>query len=543
MLEGQVQQHVGMVDAVVIGAGFAGMYTLFRLRQFGMTALVFERGSDVGGTWYWNRYPGARCDTESMTYSYSFSDELEQEWNWTERYATQPEILQYARHVADRFDLRRDIRFETSVTSVVYDNVLGRWLVKTDQGDSVAARFCITAVGCLSAAALPESPGLKDFKGQWFHTGQWPHESVDLQGKRVGVIGTGSSGIQTITAIAPLVKHLHVFQRTANYSIPAWNGPLDPKHRDKIKEHYKQWREDSRHAQIGIPFTSSGRMGTEDTIEMRDHAFEKAWADGGFNFVLTYPDLLTTLETNRSAAEFVEKKIRAKVKDPAVAELLIPKGYPIGTKRICVDTGYFETFNRDNVTLVDVKTNTIERITATGVQTATAHHELDVIIFATGFDAITGPLMKLDIRGRGGATLKAKWAHGPRTYLGVGSAGFPNLFTITGPGSPCVLSNMMVSIEQHVDWIVGCISHMQAHGVKTVEPTLEAEDQWVHTVNDIANSTLYPRADSWYTGSNIPGKVRIFAAYAGGVGTYRQVCEKIAQNGYDGFSFASHSPA
>jgi cyclohexanone monooxygenase len=524
-------------DAVVIGAGFAGMYMLYRLLQLGFTARAYERGNDVGGTWYWNRYPGARCDTESMTYSYSFSKELEQEWVWSERYAPQSEILDYARHVADRFDLRRDIQFETDVKTAHYDAAGEVWRVTTDRGDEVTARFCISAVGCLaSAAALPDYPGLNDFKGARYHTGRWPHEPVDLTGKRVGIVGTGSSGVQSTIAIAPVAAHLYVFQRTPNYSVPAWNGPLEAEEQSRIKAAYTDWREAARYSQIGIPFDGNDKSAKLQSAEEREREYERRWAEGGFNFVMSYPDLLTDLESNRTAAEFVERKIREKVKDPALAARLIPDDHPLGTKRLCVDTGYYETFNRDNVTLVDIRKAPIERITPDGIRTGEADYALDVIIFATGYDAITGPLLKIDIRGRDGLALRDKWREGPRNYLGLATVGFPNLFTITGPGSPSVLSNMLTSIEQHVDWIADCLDFIRRHGIKAVEPTPEAEDSWVRSVTEIGNTTLYPHTKSWYTGTNIPGKPRMFTPYAGGVGTYRRLCDDVVAKGYEGFA-------
>ncbi len=526
------------VDAIVIGAGFAGMHMLHALRQRGLSVQVFERGDGVGGTWYWNRYPGARCDTESMTYSYSFAGDLEQDWDWSERYAPQAEILRYANHVADRFDLRRDIRFETSVSSAYYDEATGRWQVVTDQGDALSARFLISAVGCLSASTLPDYPGLKDFKGEWYHTGRWPHEPVSFDGKRVGIIGTGSSGVQSTIAVAPQAEHLYVFQRTPNYSIPAWNGPLDPDAARELKATYTAHREAARYSQIGIPFSSNGKAAKSVPPEEREREFEAAWADGGFNFVMSYPDLLMDLESNRTAAEFVERKIRATVQDQAIAELLIPTDHPIGTKRLCVDTGYYATFNRDNVTLVDLRKSPIETITADGLRTAGQSYALDMIIFATGFDAITGPLLQLDIRGKGGAQLKDKWKEGPRTYLGLTTAGFPNFFMITGPGSPSVLSNMLTSIEQHVAFIAQCLDYMAVQGKGHVEPLERAEDEWVQTVHELGHATLYPLTNSWYTGTNIAGKIRMFTPYAGGVGTYRRTCEEVVAKGYAGFAFS-----
>ena len=522
-------------DAVIIGAGFAGLYMLHCLRKVGLSVRVYERGDGVGGTWYWNRYPGARCDTESMTYSYSFATDLEQDWNWTERYASQPEILDYANHVADRFDLRRDIQFDTAVTAAVYDDAAKHWNIATNCGDQVSARFFISAAGCLSTATLPEYPGLADFAGEWYHTGKWPHARVDFTGKRVGLIGTGSSGVQSTIAIAPEAAHLYVFQRTPNYSIPAWNGPLAADVAQQIKSDYPQHREAARYAQIGIPFTSNGKAAKSVPVAEREREYEAAWAQGGFNFVMAYPDLLMDLESNRTAAEFVARKIRATVTDPKVADLLIPNDHPLGTKRLCVDTGYYATFNRDNVTLVDIKRTPIETITRSGLRTSDAVYELDAIVFATGFDAITGPLLKIDIRGRSGQRLQHKWAAGPRTYLGLSTAGFPNFFMITGPGSPCVLSNMLVSIEQHVDWITRCVEFMREHHVESIEPSVEAEDAWVQTVHDVGHTTLYPLTNSWYTGTNIAGKVRMFTPYAGGVGAYRRICDAVVEKGYDGF--------
>ena len=530
-------------DAVIIGAGFAGLCMLHRLRQLGLTVRVYERGAGVGGTWYWNRYPGARCDTESMTYSYSFSHELEQQWNWSERYAPQPEILAYANHVAERFDLRRDIACNTAVRAAYYDESRACWQLTTEHAEQVSARFCISAVGCLSAASLPDYPGRAEFAGECYHTGLWPQQAIDFTGKRVGLIGTGSSGVQSTIAIAPQAAHLYVFQRTPNYSIPAWNGPLEPAVAQQIKADYGQFREDSRHSQIGIPFTSNGKSAKSVPPEEREKEYAAAWAGGGFNFVMAYPDLLMDLESNQTAADFVARKIRAAVNDPQVAELLIPRDHPLGTKRLCVDTGYYETFNRDNVTLVDIKRAPIQTLTATGLQTAAASYALDMIIFATGFDAITGPLLKIDIRGRAGQRLSDKWAAGPRTYLGLASAGFPNLFMITGPGSPCVLSNMLVSIEQHVDWIARCIGFMDKQAVASMEPALAAENQWVQTVHEVGHTTLYPQAESWYTGANIPGKVRLFTPYAGGVGAYRRICETVIDNGYEGWIQNPAGPA
>src|SRR5580704_2303609 len=524
------------VDAVVVGAGFAGLYVLHRLRGLGLAAQVFEAGDGVGGTWYWNRYPGARCDVESMDYSYSFSDELQQEWRWTERYSTQPEILNYINHVAGRFDLRRDIQFSTRVTEAVFDEAAARWTIRTDRGDALSARFCIMATGCLSAPQFPPPfPGIENFAGKWYHTGRWPHEGVDFTGQRVGVIGTGSSAIQSIPLIARQADHLFVFQRTPNFSIPAHNAPLDPAYEQPVKSHYPEFRQKARQSRIGFVVPGNDCSAFAVSAEVRDQEYEKRWQRGGLGFPAAFTDLITDERANETAAEFFRDKIRAIVRDPKVAEMLAPRSYPIGTKRMCADTSYYETFNRANVTLIDLRRNPIETLTPRGLRTSDAEYALDSVVFAIGFDAMTGALSNIDIRGRGGEALRRKGAGGPRTYLGIAVAGFPNLFTITGPGSPSVLSNMIVSIEQHVDWIADCIAHLREHGNRTIEATGEAEEAWVAHVSEIGNATLYPRANSWYMGANIPGKPRIFMPYIGGVGVYRQKCDEVAANGYQGF--------
>ncbi len=503
---------------------------LHRLRGLGMTARVFEAGADVGGTWYWNRYPGARCDIESMQYSFSFSEELQQEWEWTERFAPQPEILRYANHVADRFGLRSDIAFNTRVTGAAFDKA--RWTVRTDRGDAVSARFCIMATGCLSTGRLPEIEGIDRFAGRAYHTGAWPHEGVDFTGQRVGVIGTGSSAIQSIPVIAQQAAQLFVFQRTPNFSVPARNAPLTPDH--------------------GSPNTPSAAAGrprcgrASSTISAKPRRLRsrprrasastpRAGRRAGSTSLAPTPILLTSKEANDTAAEFVRGRIRSIVRDPVTAALLAPTSHSIGTKRICVDTGYFETFNRENVTLVDLQAAPIEAITPDGLRTRDAEYALDALVFATGFDAMTGSLLRMDITGSGGRTLADKWAAGLRTYLGLMTAGFPNLFTITGPGSPSVLSNMIVSIEQHVDWIADCLAYLRSHGIAEIEASSAAEDAWVEHVNAAAELTLYPQANSWYLGANIPGKPRVFMPYIGGVGVYRETCEDVAARGYAGF--------
>jgi cyclohexanone monooxygenase len=529
------QEQKRTVDAVIVGAGFAGLYMLHRLRGLGLTAQVFEAGKGVGGTWYWNRYPGARCDVESMDYSYSFSDELQQEWRWTERYSSQPEILRYINHVADRFDLRRDIQLETRVTATLFDEATGRWTVRTDRGHEISAQFCIMATGCLSSTQEPKFEGLESFRGKWYHTGRWPHEGVDFTGQRVGVIGTGSSAIQSIPIVAAQAAHLFVFQRTPNFSVPAHNAPLDPEYERTVKASYPEFRRQARESRVGFVVEGNDKSALEVSDEERTREYEARWSRGGLGFSSTFNDLLISKDANDTAAEFFRAKIRSIVRDPAVAETLVPKHYPLGTKRLCVDTSYYATFNRDNVTLVDLTKTPIETITPEGLRTSEQAYTLDSIVFAIGFDAMTGSLLAMDIRGRDGQTLKDKWAEGPKTYLGVAVAGFPNLFAITGPGSPSVLSNMIVSIEQHADWIADCIAYLREHHRTRIEATTEAERDWVQHVNDVGHATLYPQANSWYMGANIPGKPRMFMPYIGGVGAYRQKCDDVAAKGYEGF--------
>ena len=524
------------VDVVIVGAGFAGMYLLHRLRGLGLSVQVFETATGVGGTWYWNRYPGARCDVESMQYSYSFLNELQQEWKWSERFAAQPEILRYANHVADRLDLRRNIRFETRVTDTVYDEAGSLWQIRTDKGNHVTARHCIMAVGCLSTARTPDFKGLESFKGKTYHTGEWPHEGVDFTGLRVGVIGTGSSAIQAIPVIAEQAKHLTVFQRTPNFSIPSRNTPMPAEYEAWWKTHYPEQRRKAREQmRTGVINQMNDQSALDVSPEERRRIYEDRWNQGGTAFMVSFNDLITNKAANDTAVEFVHEKIRSVVNDPAVAELLLPKNHPIGTKRICVDTNYYQTYNRPNVTLVDIKNAPIEEITPNGLRTGGREYELDAIVFATGFDAMTGSLLKMGIVGRDGTKLADKWVAGPRTYLGLMTAKFPNLFLITGPGSPSVLSNMIVSIEQHVDWVVDCITDLRANGLETIEATQEAEDNWVEHVNEMAFKTLYPGANSWYMGANIPGKPRVFMPYIGGVPAYRRKCDEVATKAYEGF--------
>jgi cyclohexanone monooxygenase len=530
-------------DAVVIGAGFAGLYMLYRLRRLGLKARAFEAGDGVGGTWYWNRYPGARCDVESMQYSYSFDDALQQEWKWSERYPRQDEILAYINHVADRFGLRPDIQLQTRVTDARYDESRQLWTVGTDRGDQVTARFLISAGGCLSAARVPDVPGLADFKGKWYHTGNWPHETVDFTGKRVAVIGTGSSGIQIIPAIARQARELVVFQRTPNFSIPAWNRPLPESEQQAWKAKYPEHRKKARTTRSGILYQYSDKSTWDVGEAERQQEYERRWAVGGANFTHAFNDLFIDRKANDSAAEFVRNKIRATVKDPKVAAMLTPTDHAIGTKRICVDTDYYKTFNLPHVSLADLRAAPIEAVTASGIRTREASYELDAIVFATGYDAVTGALDRIDIRGKGGQSLKEKWSHGPRTYLGLMAAGFPNLFMITGPGSPSILTNVVVAIEQHVDWIARCLAHMQTHGQQVVEAQPDAEEEWVAQVNAVAQKTLFPTTNSWYMGANIPGKPRAFLPYVGGFSNYSDICEKVVADGYKGFHLGAAATA
>jgi len=528
----------GTLDAVIVGAGFAGLYMLHRLRALGFSTRVYEAGSDVGGTWFWNRYPGARCDVESLEYSYSFSDELQRDWKWTERYAPQPEILSYLNHVAERFDLRRSIRFDTRVTAATFDETANRWIIRTDRGEPVSAKFCVMATGCLSAARVPEFKGIETFKGKRYHTGHWPHDGVNFTGQRVGVIGTGSSAIQSIPEIARQAAQLFVFQRTPNFSVPAHNAPLSREVMEDWNANLAGYRHKERTSPFGFVHEQPTRAALEVSREEQQREYEIRWQRGGFHLLGAFTDVLFNNDANDTAAAFVREKIRGIVRDPAVAEALLPNSYPIGTKRLCVDTGYFATFNRSNVTLIDLRATPIDAITPAGVRTSAAEYELDSIVFATGFDAMTGALSNIEIRGRAGVALKQKWSAGPRTYLGLMIAGFPNLFTITGPGSPSVLSNMVVSIEQHVDWIADCLAYLSERRLATMEATLGAEDAWVSHVNEVGHQTLFPLANSWYMGANIPGKPRVFMPYIGGVGPYRQKCDEVAAKGYEGFVFA-----
>jgi len=530
-------------DAVVIGAGISGLYAVYKLRARGMTVRGFESAAGVGGTWFHNRYPGARCDVESVDYSYSFDEELQQEWTWTERFATQAEILAYLEHVADRHDLRSAYEFLTRVTSTVYDEETARWTVTTDTGHSVTARFCIMATGVLSATNRPDIPGRDSFTGESYHTGEWPHSPVDFAGKRVGVIGTGSSGMQSIPLIAQEAAHVFVYQRSPNYSIPAGNRPLTAEQIEEVKATYSERRRLARLSGGGTPFTPYPKGAMEVDEAERRRVYDEWWQRGGYLFAKAFPDQTVNLASNDTAREYVEAKIREMVNDPEIADQLIPTDHPIGTKRIVTDSGYFETYNRDNVTLVNLRRTPIVEVTETGVRTSEEHHELDMLVFATGFDAMTGALSRIDIRGRGGRALRDEWAAGPRTYLGLASHGFPNMFFMVGPGSPSVLANMVLMAEQQVDWISDCLDHLDEHNARSIEAGEQAVDEWITECNEKAAGTLFPTANSWYMGANIPGKPRVFMPYIGGFANYCNICAEVAAAGYKGFDIVGSERA
>jgi cation diffusion facilitator CzcD-associated flavoprotein CzcO len=530
-------------DAVIIGAGFAGLGMLHQLREIGLSAHIFETGDNVGGTWFWNQYPGICCDSESTVYSFIFDKELVAEWEYTSRYPRGPEVLAYLNRFADKNDMRKDISFSTRVAGAVVDSDSGTWTVTTATGEEVSCRYLITAVGCLSAAQMPDIPGIHSFRGKQYHTGQWPREGVDFTGLRVGVIGTGSSGIQIVPEIAKQAEHLQVFQRTANYSIPSRNRPLTDEEKENIKTNGVALKEEAWHTQTGNLVWPREGSALDVSEEERRAVYQEDWDHGGFKILFGgYEDLVVNEESNETVAEFVRERIAEVVEDPKTAELLTPRDHPIGTKRPPLDQGYFETFNRDNVELVDIRSAPIEEITERGIRTGEREYELDAIVFATGFDTMTGSLTKIDIHNSEGLRLADKWADGPVTYLGLSTAGFPNMFVITGPGSPSVLSNMPTSIEQHIEWIRDCLAHAKETGVSRIEPTREAEVEWTAHVDEVAGETLLGKTKSWYTGANTPGKPFRFVPYIGGVGEYRKRCSEIAANGYEGFEMRAMSP-
>ncbi|MBX5440993.1 MAG: NAD(P)/FAD-dependent oxidoreductase [Solirubrobacteraceae bacterium] len=531
------------VDAVVIGAGFAGLYAVYKLRELGLDLQGFEAADGVGGTWRWNCYPGCRCDVASMEYSYSFDKELEQEWTWKERYGAQEEILAYLEHVADRHDLRRHFRFETRVTSAVWDDDAERWVVETDRGDRVRARFLIAASGNLSLPNTPPFPGIDRFRGRVVHTGTWPREGVDVSGRRVGVIGTGSSGVQVIPMLAQDAEHLYVFQRTPHFVVPAANHPLSEEYVRETKARYDEFRRECWQTPFGFRLEVNPKSALEVSEEERNAEYQRRWDLGGPELLGAFSDIMLDERANETCAQWVRDKIAEIVDDPETARRLQPTTYPIGAKRLVQGTGYYETYNRDNVTLVDLLEAPIVEITERGVRTEAAEYELDVLVLATGYDGVTGPLLALNPVGRDGLTLREAWADGPHTYLGLGVAGFPNLITVTGPGSPSVVSNFALSIEQHVDWIADLLAHMREHGIRTVEPDPEAQEAWTRHVREVAEPTLFTRANSWWMGANIPGKPRVFLAYLGGVTPYKERCDEVAANGYEGFVLTAAEPS
>ena len=541
----QSQVRSNEVDAVIVGAGFSGLYMLHRLHELGLTTRLFDAADGVGGTWYWNRYPGARCDSESHYYCYSFSDEIRKEWKWSCRYPAQPELLAYLNFVADRLDLRKDIDFGTRVAAGNYDEEAHRWIVETDQGETVRARFLITGVGNTSTPAKPSIPGLESFAGDVYHTALWPHEKVDFTGQKVALIGTGSSGIQSTPMIAEQADHLTVFQRTANYSVPARNHDLTDEMRRELEENYTEMRQLVLASPIGMPFEIPQKSALEVSDEERTATLDKLWEIGSFRFMFTsYHDIVVDLKANATVAGYIEAKIRDTVNDPAKADILCEFNHPVGTKRPPIDTNYYETFNRDNVSIVSIRKNPIREATVDGLIMENGDkHKVDSIVFATGFDTVTGTLNKLNLRGKGGVSLADKWQDGPRAYLGLCTAGFPNLFMITGPGSPGILTNFPGCIEQNVDWIADVMTHMRETNAVEIETSENTEAQWMQDITDVANTTLMTTVDSWYMNTNIPGKPRVFSAYFSGMHTYAEVCADVAANDYKGFEVRSREMA
>ena len=529
-------EAASQLDAIIIGAGVAGLYQLYRLRELGLSVRVYEAGTGVGGTWYWNRYPGARFDSESYTYGYSFSEELLQEWDWSEHFAGQPETERYLNHVADKFDLRRAIQFSTRVTAAIYDEASQSWKIQTDDGGTARARYLITAIGVLSTPYIPDFAGRASFEGTSFHTAHWPKEPLDFSDKRVGVIGTGATAVQMTTEISKNVGHLTVFQRTANYCAPLRNGPIDPETQKEIKETYPEIFKRCRETFAGFLHDLDTRSVFDVSEEERLARFEELWAQRGFaKWFGNFRDTLSNLDANALYTEFVRNKIRERVIDPAVAEKLVPKDHPFGAKRVPLESGYYEVYNQDHVLLVDLKETPIEGITPKGVKTSNAEYEFDILIYATGFDAVTGAFNRIDIRGVGGIALKDKWAEGPRTYLGIQSAGFPNFFTVVGPHNGATFCNIPRCIEQNVEWVTDCLQHMGENNHSEIVATPEAEEDWTDHVNEVAEGTLLLETPSWFVGGNIPGKKRTFLMYAGGSPLYRQKCDDVAAKGYEGF--------
>mgnify|MGYP001265521160 FL=1 len=531
-IEYRMNQHNDELDVIIVGAGFSGLYMLYKMRKMNLKALIIERASDAGGTWFWNRYPGARCDIESIEYSYSFSDELQQEWNWSNRYSDQSEILEYINYVVKKFNLKENIVFNTSVKSATFDENLKNWILETDS-KSYSSKFCVMATGTLSSIKQPNFDGLENFKGDWYVTGEWPHEKLDFTSKKVAIVGTGSSAVQSIPVIAEEAKNLTVFQRSPNYTIPANNRPLTEKELSNAKSSYDQIREKAKYTRAGIGYNQFEERKLLDlSSEEIKKELNNRWKIGGQEiFTAGFTDVGVDVEANKIVADFVKSKIKEIVKDPNVAELLSPED-AIGCKRLCADTNYFETYNRENVELIDLNSNPINSITENGILTNDKEFKFDTIIFATGFDAMTGALQAIDITGKNGKKLKQVWKDGPKSFLGLLINGFPNLFTVTGPGSPSVLTNMMVAIEQHVEWISDCINFLSKSNLKEVEADELFQIEWMDHIEEVAKNTLRYTCNSWYVGANVPGKKRVFMPYAGGFGKYREKCDEIAENNY-----------
>ena len=531
-IEYRMNQNNEELDVIIVGAGFSGLYMLYKMRKMNLKALIIERASDAGGTWFWNRYPGARCDIESIEYSYSFSDELQQEWNWSNRYSDQSEILEYINYVVKKFNLKENIVFNTSVKSATFDENLKNWIVETDS-KSYSSKFCVMATGTLSSIKQPNFDGLENFKGDWYVTGEWPHEKLDFTSKKVAIIGTGSSAVQSIPVIAEEAKNLTVFQRSPNYTIPANNRPLTEKELSNAKSSYDQIREKAKYTRAGIGYNQFDERKLLDlSSEEIKKELNNRWKIGGQEiFTAGFTDVGVNVEANKIVADFVKSKIKEIVKDPNVAELLSPED-AIGCKRLCADTNYFETYNRENVELIDLNSNPINSITENGILTKNKEFKFDTIIFATGFDAMTGALQAIDITGKNGKKLKQVWKDGPKSFLGLLINGFPNLFTVTGPGSPSVLTNMMVAIEQHVEWISDCINFLSKSNLNEVEADELFQIEWMDHIEEVAKNTLRYTCNSWYVGANVPGKKRVFMPYAGGFGKYREKCDEIAENNY-----------
>lgn len=533
-MKGTSDRQIQVFDVVVVGAGFAGLYMVHSLQEAGFSVQGIEAGGDVGGTWYWNRYPGARCDIPSLYYSYTWSDDLREEWHWKEKYGSQGEILEYLNFVANRFDLRRHYLFDRRVKLARFDDEGGFWVVETEEGERIQANFCIMATGCLSVPREPDIKGAENFQGETYHTGRWPHENVYFKGKRVALIGTGSSGIQALPIIAEQASEVCVFQRTPNYSLPSHNAPLTKAEIESFKSDFPAYKAMLDRGELtGYKHTPDVKFSEQKLKKMN----ERLWSGGGFLELSTIPNIVYDIDINNSIAEFVRGKISETVDDPETAEKLTPRDHPIAAKRPCIDTNYYQSFNRDNVSLIDIRETPIQEITAEGVRTSEALYDMDMIVFATGFDAITGAMLNIDIRGRNGRALKDEWNEGPKTYLGLSIAGFPNLFTIHGPGSPSVISNMITSGEQHVEWIMDCLTHLRDNGIQRIEVKTEAQENWVEHVNQSADNTLLPRANSWYLGANIPGKPRVFMPYVGE--NYRKYCDAEIENHYKGFSLTA----